>query len=167
MTRILEYVKINIMQEAEYKIVQTLQNGGKAMNNKEFFRRVLSSRKRNVRHFLEMYFCKEAEIRVGKSEKITIGGKKRKAFLVQIIIQNSEIKGYVLPERLNGFILFVPEKEKAIRFTVRDRVNVDKEGCPIEKRAKVEHFQRDNWRGRYFEGTLGRYLKEKTTWAWC
>lgn len=137
------------------------------MNNKEFLRRMFSTDRMNLRYFLKLYFCKEAQISIGKSEKIVMKSRKRKAFNVLITIKNEEIDCYVvLNKKLNGFILFVPEKERAIQFTVRDKVNIEKENHPIEKRAKVEYFIKDT-SGKFFRGTLGSYLKEGQEWAWC
>lgn len=137
------------------------------MKKKEFIRRMIFTEKMNLRYYLKLYFCKEARISIGRSEKIIIDRKTTKAFNVYITIKERRMEGYViLKKSLNGFILFEPEKDRAIEVTISDQVDKERQGNPIRKRARIKFFVKEDT-GEFFKGTFGKYSKKIEKDAWC
>lgn len=136
------------------------------MNNKDFIRKAFFT-KRNLKYLFKHFFCNETIISIGKSEAMTINSRKQRVFNVYCEIENCKFEGYALPlKNGNGFVLFNPKEEEALRVTFRYKINIKKEKCPIEKRAKLEYFKK-NSKGKYFKGAFGRFVKEETAYAWC
>lgn len=125
------------------------------MISKEFLRRMLSTKKMNLRYFLKLYFRDGAQFYIENEEVMHIDNVRRKAYNIRMIINRKEVWGFVLlNKKLNGFVLLIPQKEKAVRFTMSS-----KQSSSV-KRAKVEHF-RKSVNGKYFKSRWGSYLKER------
>mgnify|MGYP003301502313 CR=1 FL=1 len=119
------------------------------MISREFMRRMLSTKKMNLKYFLKRYF-RDAQFYIENEEMLRIDNVRRKAYNICIVIEGKEEWGFVmLNKRFNGFILIIPQKERAIRFTMSTK-NL--------KRAKVEYFKKSD-KGKYFKSRWGNYLK--------
>jgi len=124
-----------------------------------FLRRMFSTTKMNLRYFLKLYFKNPVEFELGKAEDVRIGNNKKKAFNITVIISDERVEGYaILNEKIDGFTLFFPEKEKAVTYQVFRRLKKGK-----AKKVKVTIFKRIVPRNCF---DIRNYLKEKTEYSW-
>ena len=125
----------------------------------DFLRRMFITKRMNLRYFLKSYFQNPVEFELGKSEDVRIGNNKKKAFNITVIISDEKMDGYViLNEKIDGFTLFFPEREKAVTYQVFRRIKKGK-----SKKVKVTFFKRIVSRNCF---DIRNYLKEKTEVAW-
>ena len=128
------------------------------MMEMEFVRRMISTEKMNLRYFLRLYYGKSAKIKLGKAD-IKIGEKKKNGFEVTIIQADEKKEGYVvLNEKINGFTLFFPTSEEAVKYTVYKRFKFGK-----KKKARIEKFKRNSSRDCF---DLRNYLKTDRKRVW-